>query len=407
MAAVVGALASLYIVSMFLRNSIGVIAPDLARDLGLSASDLGLLSSIFFFTFAAAQIPLGVALDRFGPKRCMLVCAALVVAAAAMFAWAPSPAALVAARALLGIGSSCYLMAPLALYARRFPPERFAMLAGLQLGIGSLGAILATAPLAHLAATIGWRMSFLVVGMVMLACALVTAFVVRENPHDAGTSAGPEGLAESIAGLIQVMRTRGVWRLFAMNFAGMSSFALIAGLWGGPYLTHVYGYDLRGRGDVLLVTGLAQVLGMLAWGSADRLFGSFRIPVVLGAGSVVAMLAILAAAGEMSTPALLVWLAVFGAVSAFSPVLISHGKTLFPPHLVGRGITLLNLAAMLGTFTTQFVSGFIMDLFWTADGTYPLIAYRTIFALQALLGSVSILIYFGAGDPVKSSVERV
>ena len=94
---------------------------------------------MFFFAFAAAQIPLGVALDRYGPKRCMLVCAVIAVAGTLAFAFATTPAALVAARVLMGLGSSCYLMAPLALYARRFPPERFAALAGIQIGIGTVG----------------------------------------------------------------------------------------------------------------------------------------------------------------------------------------------------------------------------------------------------------------------------
>ena len=127
-------LAAIYLVSQFLRNSVGVIAPDLAAEIGLNAGEIGLLSSAFFFAFAAAQIPLGVALDRYGPKRCMLVCAAIAFVGTLAFAAAATPAGLVAARVLMGLGSSCYLMAPLALYARRFPPERFTLLAGIQIG---------------------------------------------------------------------------------------------------------------------------------------------------------------------------------------------------------------------------------------------------------------------------------
>ena len=118
--ALVGTLAAIYLVSQFLRNSVGVIAPDLAREIGLSAGEIGLLSSAFFFSFAAAQVPLGIAIDRYGPKRCMLVCAAIAFLGAVEFAVATTPAGLIAARILMGLGSSCYLMAPLALYARRF-----------------------------------------------------------------------------------------------------------------------------------------------------------------------------------------------------------------------------------------------------------------------------------------------
>src|SRR5882724_5321788 len=104
----VGTLAAIYLISQFLRNSVGVIAPDLAREIGLSAAEIGLLSSAFFFSFAAAQIPLGIALDRYGPKRCMLVCAGIAFLGTLAFATATTPVGLVTARVLMGLGSSCY-----------------------------------------------------------------------------------------------------------------------------------------------------------------------------------------------------------------------------------------------------------------------------------------------------------
>src|ERR1041384_8012868 len=117
---------------------------DLAREMGLSAGEIGLLSSAFFFSFAAAQVPLGIAIDRYGPKRCMLICAAIAFLGTFVFAVATTTAGLILARILMGLGSSCYLMAPLALYARRFAPERFTMLAGVQMAIGTIGTLFVT-----------------------------------------------------------------------------------------------------------------------------------------------------------------------------------------------------------------------------------------------------------------------
>ena len=177
------ALGGIYIVSQFLRNSIGVIAPNLASELGLSASEIGLLASVFFFSFAAAQIPLGVALDRYGPRRCMLVCAAIAILGSLMFALAASPVWLIAARVLMGLGSSCYLMAPLALYAKRYPPDRFATLVGIQIGLGTLGTLLATAPFAFAVAMIGWRLSFVAIAVFVL---VATADGRNGGPRAAG-----------------------------------------------------------------------------------------------------------------------------------------------------------------------------------------------------------------------------
>jgi MFS family permease len=143
--AIVATLGAAYIVSMFLRNSVGVIAPDLAQGLALSPPQIAFISSIYFFAFVAAQIPIGVVIDRYGPKRCMLVCAIVTVASTLLFAGASSFTTMVTARVLMGLGTSCFLMAPLALYARTFPPDRFAVLTGIQLGVRALGGLIATA----------------------------------------------------------------------------------------------------------------------------------------------------------------------------------------------------------------------------------------------------------------------
>src|SRR5947207_1706731 len=275
----VGALAAIYLVSQFLRNSVGVIAPDLAAEIGLSAGEIGLLSSAFFFAFAAAQLPLGVAIDRYGPKRCMLTCAVIAVIGAVEFAMATTPAGLIAARVLMGLGSSCYLMAPLALYARRFPPERFTVLAGIQLSIGTIGTLFVTAPLAWASATIGWRTTFLIVAGVLIACAVMVAIVVREDRTEVDAPYA-ETLRESLAG---IARLEPFW--------------------------------------------------------------------------------------------LVVWLAVFGFLPAYFPVLLAHGRSLLPPHLVGRGITLFNIGTIGGTFVVQLVSGALIDLFPAQNGVYPLDAY--------------------------------
>jgi MFS family permease len=272
----VAILISIYIVSQFLRNSVGVIAPNLAAELALSPVEVGLLSSMFFFVFAAVQIPVGVVLDRFGPRVCLVAGAAITVVGTVVFAAAVSPVILIFGRALLGLGTAGSLVASLAVYAQRFPPERFATLTGVQVGIGTLDTLLATAPLAVATAAIGWRASFLAVGAFTFAVGLLIAVVVRDNarPGDRG-----ETMRESLSGILAVMRTPSVGRLFVMNMAVYSTFSLIVGLWGGPYLTHIYGYGLEERGSFLLVAVLTQIAGSMLWGPMDRLIGSHKLPV--------------------------------------------------------------------------------------------------------------------------------
>jgi predicted MFS family arabinose efflux permease len=393
----VGTLGGVYGISQFLRNSIGVIAPDLAGELSLSATDIGLLSSVFFFSFAAAQIPLGIALDRYGPRNCMLVCAAIAMAGALIFAVADSLAALMAARMLMGLGSSCYLMAPLALYAKRFPPDRFATMAGIQVGLGTLGTLLATAPYAFVVALVGWRACFVGIAAVMLFAGILIAVVVREarpeSPHPRQTFKG------SFAGTLAAARTRSFWPVFAMQFSAYSSFVAVVGLWGGPYLTHIYGYSLTERGNMLLVAVAGHILGAFLWGPSDRLFNSYRIPVLIGALLTAATMGLAALIGVFPQSLLVLWFLAVGVTTGSLPVLIAHGKSLFDPQILGRGLTLLNIATMGGVFVAQSVTGFLIDLFPAAGSGYALSAYRAVFAFQAgviLLGS---LIYLWAEDP--------
>ncbi|PWB64320.1 MAG: MFS transporter [Bradyrhizobiaceae bacterium] len=396
--ALVGTLAAIYMVSQFLRNSVGVIAPDLAREIGLTAGEIGLLSSAFFLAFAAAQFPLGVALDRYGPRACMLVCTVISVIGAGLFAAATTTSGLIVSRVLMGLGTSCFLMAPLALYARRFPPERFTTLAALQLGVGSIGTLLVTAPLAWAAATIGWRTTFVVVGAFMLGCGLLVLAVVRdEAPKAQGQH--HETLRESLVGVLEAARLPGVGPLFLMQLTAYSSFVFVVGLWGGPYLTHVYGYGLTARGDLLLVAAVAQILGLMAAGYLERRLASYKAPVMAGALATAGALALIAVVGRLPPTALVIWIALFGFVAGYVSVLIAHGKALLPPHLVGRGMTLLNVGTMGGAFISQVVSGGIIGLFPSQGGAYPLVAYQVVFAVQAAALLLTCLAYRRVQDP--------
>src|SRR5262245_6005574 len=188
----------------------------------------------------------------------------------------------------------CRLAGGVARGAQRVRPERFATLTGLQVGIGTLGTLMATAPLAVATAAIGWRASFLAVGGFTLMIAVLVAAVVPDDTRPRGRQ---ETLAESLRGILAVLRTPSMGRLFVMNLTAYSTFGLIVGLWGGPYLTHIYGYGLEERGVFLLVAVLTQIAGAMLWGPMDRVAGSHKLPVLLGAGASAAALGTLALVG--------------------------------------------------------------------------------------------------------------
>jgi MFS family permease len=296
-------------------------------------------------------------------------------------------------------------MAPLALYARRFPPERFSTLASLQIGVGTIGTLLVTAPLAWAAATVGWRTSFVVVGIIMLACGILVMLFVRED-RGHGASAHHETLRESLAGIVEAARLPFVPPLFLMQMTAYSSFVFVVGLWGGPYLTHVYGYGLTERGDILFVAALTHIFGLLAFGQAERVLRSYKVPVFAGGVVLAALLGLIALIGKLPALSLMIWIALLGFTAGYVTVLIAHGKALLPPHLVGRGMTLLNVGTMGGTFLSQVLTGAIIGLFPTEGDAYPLIAYRVVFGVQAALLLATCIAYLRVPDPHRLALAR-
>jgi predicted MFS family arabinose efflux permease len=407
----VGVLATIYMISQFFRNAIGVIGPDLAREFDLDARALSILASIFFLSFALVQIPLGMAIDRYGPRAVILGTAVIVVAGSLYFALARSYGDLVAARLIIGLGCSSFLMAPLAIYASRFRADRFATIVGVHVAGGNIGTLAATAPLAFVAATTGWRSAFLVVAALTCAGVALVFFLVREGAEDRARRAkNRESGRELLQGVVDAGRTPVFGRIFMLQLASYPAFATILGLWSGPWLANVYGMPVEERGQLLLAMVFAQIAGLFAWGAADRLYSSYKLPVIAGAVLCVAALATPAIA-PLPREMLLPYMLVFGFVFGFSPLLTAHGKSLFPGRLIGRGLSLMNIASIGGVFVQQIVTGFIIGLYpyEIVEGTrvYPPEAYRAVFGFLAAQLAAVLLVYLGApdrhpGKPVKS-----
>ncbi len=399
----VGMLIAIYMTSQFFRNSVNVIGPDLARDYDLDARSLSMVASTFFLAFAVVQIPLGMAIDRFGPKICLIVPAVIAVAGTLMFAFASSFWELVAARAVIGIGCSSFLMAPLAIYAERFPPSRFAMLVGLQVGAGTIGSLAATAPLAWASAAWGWRSAFLLVAAFSAFIIILLALFMREEAEGkARRAARAESLGELCRGVAEVSRIDSFWPIFIMQMISYPAFGAIVALWSGPWLSQVYGIPLEARGNMLFWMTLSQVVGLFVFGPADRWFSSYKIPCIVG-GLVCSVVLSLAALFAIPQGWLLAYLVLLAFVFGFSPALTAHGKSLFPPALMGRGLSIMNIAAIGGVYLQQWLTGQVVDMFTpqivSGARIYPPEAFRCVFALLAVEIFLGVLVYARARDP--------
>ncbi|WP_411838083.1 MFS transporter [Paracoccus sp. ME4] len=374
-----------YMLSQFYRAFLAVLSPALQDQLGATPGDLALSSGLWFIAFAAMQLPVGAALDRFGPRRTVAWLMALGGAGGAvLFALAQAPWHLHLAMTALGIGCSPALMGPYYIFAREYPPAAFGMLAGVLVGFGSLGNILGASPLVWVIEAAGWRQTLWGLAAVTLMVAALVLGAVRDPARlGAGHPQGSIG---------QILRLRALWfilPLFAVNYAVT---AAIRGLWAAPWLEQVHGADAAQIGRVTLAMGLAMVAGSFAVGPAARLAGSARrATMIFSAVMIVTLSAMwLAPALPLATvTALLVVLGFFG--SAY-PLLMAHGRSFLPPHLVGRGMTFLNMMSIGGVGVMQFAS---RPVYAAAEAAYPPAqAFAMLWLFFLIPLTIGFLLYF-------------
>lgn len=369
-----------YFMSYLFRVVNATIASDLVADLGLDAADLGLLTSTYFLTFAAFQLPLGMLLDRFGPRRTEAVLLLVAAAGAFLFALAPNVGTLIVGRGLIGLGVSACLMAAFKAYFLWFPGGKLPLINGFQMAVGGLGAMAASVPVESALAYTDWRGVFMVLGVMTVGVAVILFTVVprREEP------ASPHGtFREQLGGVLEIMTSPVFWRIAPITCASQASFLAVQGLWAGPWLRDVAGLDPEGVAHGLLVLSMALTAGfILAGGLAERL-GRFGIApaAVAMVTMTVSMLAQLLLILQLPIPPLFAWslYALFGT----SGILIYPALAqTFPRHLAGRVNTGLNLPVFLATFVFQWGIGGIIDL-WpqTAAGGYDPQAYQAGFGI--------------------------
>lgn len=383
-----------YVLSQFFRTFLAVIAPEMARDLGLAVADLGALSGIWFAAFAIGQFPVGWALDRFGPRRTVPVIMLAAVAGSLLLSVADGRAACLAAMALIGIGCSPIYMGALYYFGRTYPPSRFAFLASLLIAVGSVGNLLGATPLALAAQHYGWRVTLAVIGGLVLAAALTIAVMVRD-PEQREAPAASGGLIHGIRTLLSI---RALWPLLPLVFVSYAVVIAERGLWVGPFLSDVYGLDPIARGNGVLVMAIAMSAGALVLGALDQPLRTRKWIVVTGSVVTAAVFAALGTLNVTSVIATVALLSLAGFAGHTYAVLMAHGRAFIPDHMLGRGITTLNALFIGGAGVLQPISGLLFErVRGSSDATA---AYAAVHLMFAVLLVVALVVYLRSEDRV-------
>jgi predicted MFS family arabinose efflux permease len=380
------------VLSQFFRASVGVLAPEIIRDLALSPEALGLANAAFFISLTMFQIPVGMLFDSFGVRRTVAALSIVAVLGALLNAVAASAAALVVARLLIGIGCAGHFMAAVVLCARWYGGAEFATVLGRIFAISTSGYLIAGTPWAALAELAGWRLAFVVAAVVAAGITLTFAVVVRDSP-DSEPIVRRESLREIVIGLLDVLKIPGLFPIIAVHFFTYAAMLTVLGVWAGPYLDDVFGFDPVARGNVLLAMGLAQMVGVFCYGPLDRRIGGYTV-VKAGAVASIAMLLILAAIPHPHVALAVSLLVLFCFVDAFSVLNVADANRRFPPYLAGRGATLFNVSQVLGSSALPVLTGAMVGLFPATAGRLPESAYRAAFLMIAACFGLGLGLYW-------------
>jgi sugar phosphate permease len=362
-----------YMLVYFHRLCPAVVAKEMMSSLGVGGAIMGLLASAYFYPYALMQLPAGLLADSWGPRRTITLFFIVAAVGSALLGLAPNSVVAIIGRGLVGVGVSLLFVSTMKIQAVWFRKHEFALMAGILMAVGGAGGLLAASPLAWLAGAIGWRASFVVIGLGTLVLALLIWTIVRDRPEDLGwpsiveADPGADEPHEAIslgAGMKMVLARGRFWPLAAWFFFNFAVFFSVAGLWGGPYLRDACGLTNIQAGNVLAMATLSMVIFSPIMGWLSNKLG--RKPVMIGSSACVALVVLWP---MLLTTSLPVWslfvlffcLGVFG--SAVVVVGFTTAKELFPVAIAGTSTGLINLFPFAGGAFMQPVLGAVLEHF--------------------------------------------
>lgn len=380
-----------FFLSYLYRSVNAVLAPDLVREFGLGADQLGLLTSVYLLSFACFQPVLGVLLDRFGPRRVESTLLLVAATGACTFALAPGFGWLVAGRALIGIGVSACLMAGLKANVLWFDGPRLALINGLFLTAGGIGAVSAGVPVELALSLVDWRGVLAGLAALTLLVALCQFAFVPEHP---GTGHDTR-LSMLIEGLLHIFRSRAFWQVQPLTMLTQGSWMATFTLWAGPWLADVSGLGRVAVASHLSIIAAGVAVGFLLTGVAtDRLQRlGFSSKQVAGGGMALFIVVESLILAFPQGPTAVLW-AAYGLLGTSGVITYTVLTQRFGAALAGRANTASTLTVFLTAFAFQAGMGALLDRFPAAEpGHYTQFGHRLALGITIALQLVALVWY--------------
>ena len=386
-----------YFFVYFHRISVSVVGQDIVADVGGS---IGLLSSVYYWTYTAMQIPSGLMADRFGPRAASTLFLLIASVGSLITCVGTEFWMIVLGKVMIAAGMAVVYVPLPQLVSVWFPQADFAVLRGIVIAVGNVGAIAATGPLEMLADALGWREVFLVLGLVTLVLALLCAVVIRNHPSERGLpsveSVEGSGAVESSAARIPVLKGlrivfsggRRFWTCALAYFLVYGTIMTFQGTWAVTYFNSVYGFVLSASWMVTAL-GVGKILSTLAIGAMTSrgVIRSKRRTMICGTSVFAAIwVVIFLFAGEIDS--YWFWFAVsflFGFFGGFMTLSFTQVKEWYPIAVSGTAVSGTNIFLFLGASVCTTVSGFMVGTSYTLENFTALWGLMTLFALIAVV----------------------
>ncbi|WP_263409927.1 MFS transporter [Terriglobus tenax] len=394
-----------YLSGFYQRVSPAVMTDELMRAFAIGAASLGNLAGFYYYFYLAMQIPTGILIDSWGPRRLLMTGAVIAAAGTFLFGSTSNFAVACLGRAMVGASTAVAWVTLLTLAGRWFPAKRFAMLSGLGLLFGNLGALGAQVPLRLGIQTFGWRPVVIASSLGVLAIAIFTYFIVRNDPRDRGYDsyaqvsfhASDSTFLERLKGFGRIFGFRNTWLIFLAQGGIVGSILSFTGLWGAPYLRARFGLQPTTAAEVCSVM-------IVCWAVASPIFGAMsdrigrRKPLYVG-GTLVALLgwASVFYLPGLTLPFFIAIAAITSVASGAVVIGFAYAKESVPPQYMGSISGTVNIGNMVGPTILQPAIGLILDRNWSGAlnkgvHVYDMHAYQLAFVLIVSWLTVSVLL---------------
>lgn len=394
-----------YAIVYFHRVSPAVVAPELTRSFHIKGVALGVLASAYFYPYAVMQLPSGLLSDSFGPRKTVTLFTLIAAAGAILFGISPNFSTAILGRIMVGLGVSMLFIPALKILANWFEAREFAITCGILMAIGGLGWLCAATPLALLTLWLGWRVTFLIIGLVSIILALLTYLIVRDSPAQLGVIA--IGEAEStipsltekqklslVQGMKMVLSEKNFWPLAFWFFCTGGILFGFGGLWAGPYLIQVYTFSKAQTGNILMMIAVGMIVGSPILSHLSEKVFRARKPVLLISSSILIGIWVLFIfmVDGLNISFLYVMFFLLGIFASGIVVIgFTTAKELFPTQIAGTSTGMANLFPFAGGALFQPLIGLILDHSGRLGNAYSVQAYRISF-VTFLLAAIGALI---------------